>query len=365
MPSRVLSDLVGTLRSYFGLTPAGSSGAPSSGTYKKGAIYCDSAATLWVCTASGTPGTWSQVGSATPGTTLINYCANPDAEIDTTGWTGFNDGGSDFIDGTGGTSSLTFTRSTSSPIRGAASFLLSKPASATAGHGVSCEFTVLATDILPAGRPMIIELEASVSALDWWVSVYDTVGAVKRSVGGSNSIATGTYGRVNSSGFHRFAFIPVNAGIHRLIVGHLDTGSVAATLTFDTVRVYPSTDAMAGRVLQCVTVRSDDNALSTTSTTYVDTTVGAATLPLTVRSANSKVHIRATGAVGASADMRVMFTLYRSINGGSYAAITPAGVDCLAAVRVTTTSDAPPISLSFVDTPGVGAIAYKLYWKTN
>jgi hypothetical protein len=40
------------------LVPKGTTGRPISGTHTKGELYVDSAATLFVCTKSGTPGTW-------------------------------------------------------------------------------------------------------------------------------------------------------------------------------------------------------------------------------------------------------------------------------------------------------------------
>ncbi len=43
------------------LQPAGSAGKPTTGTHSKGEIYMDSAGALFVCTASGTPGTWKKV----------------------------------------------------------------------------------------------------------------------------------------------------------------------------------------------------------------------------------------------------------------------------------------------------------------
>jgi hypothetical protein len=43
------------------LTPKGTAGKPTSGAHTKGEIYLDSAGTLFVCTANGTPGTWRTV----------------------------------------------------------------------------------------------------------------------------------------------------------------------------------------------------------------------------------------------------------------------------------------------------------------
>src|SRR3990172_6270346 len=60
---RYLSDLRGTLLSVFGLKPAGTTGAPSSGTYNLGELYLDSAGVYWVCTVAGSPGTWEEFGA--------------------------------------------------------------------------------------------------------------------------------------------------------------------------------------------------------------------------------------------------------------------------------------------------------------
>lgn len=75
----------------------------------------------------------------------INYILNPDAENDTTGYVRYQDAASAIVvDGTEGTPSanLTFTRSTSSPLRGQASFLIDKAAVDMQGYGVSYDFTI-------------------------------------------------------------------------------------------------------------------------------------------------------------------------------------------------------------------------------
>jgi hypothetical protein len=43
------------------IVPKGSVGKPTSGAHAKGEVYMDSAGTLFVCTANGTPGTWRKV----------------------------------------------------------------------------------------------------------------------------------------------------------------------------------------------------------------------------------------------------------------------------------------------------------------
>jgi hypothetical protein len=43
------------------ITPKGTAGRPTTGAHSKGELYMDSAAALFVCTASGTPGKWRKV----------------------------------------------------------------------------------------------------------------------------------------------------------------------------------------------------------------------------------------------------------------------------------------------------------------
>jgi hypothetical protein len=61
------------------LVPAGSQGAPGSGAHTKGEIYLDSAATVWVCIANGTPGTWVRLGAVASGALggAITYLGTP------------------------------------------------------------------------------------------------------------------------------------------------------------------------------------------------------------------------------------------------------------------------------------------------
>lgn len=63
-PDLHLANLAGTRKQSFRINPAGTTGAPTSGTWQAGTIYMDSAGAPWVCTASGTPGTWSAVGAS-------------------------------------------------------------------------------------------------------------------------------------------------------------------------------------------------------------------------------------------------------------------------------------------------------------
>jgi hypothetical protein len=80
----------------------------------------------------------------------INYISsNSDAEADTSGYATYADAaGNKPVDGTGGTATgLTFSRSTSSPLRGTASFSMAQANSTSLqGKGVSYDFTIDAAD---------------------------------------------------------------------------------------------------------------------------------------------------------------------------------------------------------------------------
>ena len=78
----------------------------------------------------------------------INYLAtNYDAEVDTSGWTTYADAAQNTpVDGVGGSPSSTWTRTTSSPLRGTASFLWTRSAANRQGEGVAYSFTADAAD---------------------------------------------------------------------------------------------------------------------------------------------------------------------------------------------------------------------------
>lgn len=90
-------------------------------------------------------GTETKIGEGAGG---INYIENPDAESSTSGWATYADAASSRpVDGTGGSPNVTWTRSTSSPLRGVASFLFTKDAANRQGQGASYDFTIDNADL--------------------------------------------------------------------------------------------------------------------------------------------------------------------------------------------------------------------------
>jgi hypothetical protein len=102
---------------------------------------------------------WKTVGSGSSG---INYIENNDAEGGTTGWSTYNDSSEVPVDGTGGSASILFTASSSSPLRGTKSFLIEKNGAASRqGEGISYDFSI---DDADKGQLAAVSFDYSVTA---------------------------------------------------------------------------------------------------------------------------------------------------------------------------------------------------------
>jgi hypothetical protein len=87
----------------------------------------------------------------------INYITNYTADKDTVGWATYADAAqSRPVDGTGGTANITWTRSTSTPLRGVGKFVLTKDAVNRQGQGVSYDFTIDRADL---AKPLQISFD--------------------------------------------------------------------------------------------------------------------------------------------------------------------------------------------------------------
>jgi hypothetical protein len=77
----------------------------------------------------------------------INYILNGNALVDTSGWSTYADAAAaQPVDGAGGSPNVTFTRSTTTPLRGIADFNFAKDAANRQGQGVSTDFTIDSAD---------------------------------------------------------------------------------------------------------------------------------------------------------------------------------------------------------------------------
>ena len=176
----------------------------------------------------------------------INYLSsNPDAEADTSGWSTYADAaGTSPVDGTGGSPNSTWTRSTSSPLRGSGSFLWTKSANNRQGEGVSYAFTIDSSD---KAKPLQVSFDyivdsgtfvagSSSSDSDMTVWIYDVTNSILiqpsnyKLFSNSSGIAdkfTGTFQTLS------------NSTSYRLIIHTGSTSASAYTLKFDNFNVGP------------------------------------------------------------------------------------------------------------------------------
>lgn len=193
----------------------------------------------------------------------INYLSsNSDAEADTAGWATYADAaGTSPVDGTGGSPSSTFTRSTSSPLRGTASFLWTKSAANRQGEGFSYDFTIDASD---KAKVLQISFDYLVSSgtyadSDMTIWIYDVTNAALIQPAGY-TIQNATVSMSQKATFQSAS----NSTSYRLIVHTASTSASAYTLKFDNFAVGP----------QIVT----NGAAITDWVTYTPTVTGFGTL---------------------------------------------------------------------------------------
>lgn len=182
----------------------------------------------------------------------INYCSsNPDAEADTSGWATYADAADTSpVNGTAGSPTITWTRSTSSPLRGTGSFLFTKDAANRQGEGASWDFTIdsadqakclsidfdyiLASGTFTAGN---ITDRTSTGDSDLTVWVYD--------VTNSTLIQPSNYRLYSNSSTTAASFsaqfqTASNSTSYRLIIHCGSTSASAFTMKFDNFSISPS-----------------------------------------------------------------------------------------------------------------------------
>lgn len=240
-----------TLSDALSVTQIATPSSPSAGLNK---VYTKSDDKLYTLNSAGVE---TALGAGSGG---INYIANPDAESATTGWATYADAAGNVpVDGTGGTATgLTFARSTSSPLRGVASFLITQTNSTSLqGKGVSYDFTINSAD---KARMLSISMDYNASSTfissngitaplndgttttnagnsDIEVFIYDVTNATLIPVSPQVLTANGT----NNYSFTGEFQTASNSTSYRLIL-HCATTSANATgytLKFDNVIVGP------------------------------------------------------------------------------------------------------------------------------
>jgi hypothetical protein len=169
------------------------------------------------------------------------------------------------VNGTGGAPTVTFTRSTSSPLEGKASGLLTKDAANRQGEGFSYDFTLdSAYTVTP--QNMVIEFFyesggtfVSGSSSDVRVYIYD--------VTNSNLITPQNVNIGGSSGRFQTTFLPVSSSSNYRLIFHIATTSAAAwTLKVDKISIHelPTTYNTSG--VSSVALLTTGNGFGSTNT---------------------------------------------------------------------------------------------------
>lgn len=179
----------------------------------------------------------------------INYLSsNPDAEADTSGWSTYADAaGTSPVDGTGGSPNSTWTRTTTSPLRGSGSFIFTHNSGASRqGEGVSYAFTIDSTDkakVLQISFDYMVNSGNFVAGTsstdsDLTVWIYDVTNAT--------IIQPSSYKLLSNSAtlgdkFNATFQSASNSTSYRLIIHCGSTSTSAFTMMFDNFNVGPST----------------------------------------------------------------------------------------------------------------------------
>jgi hypothetical protein len=187
-----------------------------------------------------------QSGAALDNDGSRNYISNGHAESVTTPWATYADAaGTRPVDGTGGSPNITWTRSTSSPLRGQAEFVFTKDAANRQGQGVSYDFTIDRADL---AKPLDIKFDLELLSgtfvgsvvpatdSDVIVYLYDVTNAALIEPAGRliEPMVTGNTYRYRGT-FQTAS----NSQSYRLILHIATTSASAYTLGFDNFYVGP------------------------------------------------------------------------------------------------------------------------------
>lgn len=212
---------------------------------------------------NGSTTNWELLGAG--GASGINYIENNAAEVGTTGWATYADAaGAAPVDGTGGSATVTFTTTTSTPLRGNASFLITKDAANRQGEGASYDFVI---DEADKSKVLAISFDYSTSANfandDVVVYIYDK--------DNTSLITPVSIDLKAGSGTFQTTFSATTADDYRLILHVSSTNANAYTVKLDNVIVGPQSLTVSPVISdwQDMTAQvSWDSAWGTVSETY-------------------------------------------------------------------------------------------------
>ena len=175
---------------------------------------------------------------SSPSTNGINFITYGDAENNaTTGWATYADAAATSpVDGTGGSANITLAASSSSPLRGTYSFLITKDAANRQGQGVSYDFTTAAAD---DNKKLSISWDYEASSAYTGSSGTEYMTCYVYDVTNATVIATSNVNIPYGSGSQQITFDATTSNSYRLCFHVAGTGTSAWTYKFDNVKVGP------------------------------------------------------------------------------------------------------------------------------
>lgn len=203
-------------------------------------------------------GVWGAIGGGGGGG--INYFESTQSHNAETGvgsWTTYvNAAQATPVDGNPlGGATITFTRTTSSPLRGTGSFLLTKDAADRQGEGASCDFTIDSADT-ESDMQILFDFDSSHAdyvAGDIGVYIYDFTNATLITPSATD-LSKGSNGK---------AFITwrsTDSTSYRLILHQATTNAAAVTVKFDNFEVGPLKVVQGQVTAEKIRVRYTTNA---------------------------------------------------------------------------------------------------------
>ena len=260
------------------------------------------------------------IGSSTSSGT--NFITNGTAEADTSGWATYADAaGSSPVDGTGGSPAVTWTRTTTTPLVGTASFLFTKDAANRQGQGASFDFTI---DSAYQAKVLQISFEYQVASgtfaagsssadSDITVWVYDRTNNVL--------IQPSTYRLFASSTAVSTTFISnfqtaSNSTSYRIIFHCASTSASAYTVEFDNITVAPSNYVYGSTISDWTsTLTFTPNNFGTTSNSSIWS-----------RRVGDTLQVRGSFQAGTSVASTASITIPYTIDSGKLSGQTNIGV---------------------------------------
>lgn len=189
---------------------------------------------------------WHMIsGTGTGSSSGTNFITNGTAEADTSGWATYADAaGSSPVDGTGGSPTVTWTRTTTTPLVGTASFLFTKDAANRQGQGASFDFTI---DSAYQAKMLNVSFEYAVASgtfaagtltsdSDITIWVYDKTNNSLIQLSSFRLLASST---LSNTFFAQFQTAS-NSTSYRLIFHCATTSASAYTVEFDNISVSPA-----------------------------------------------------------------------------------------------------------------------------